>query len=177
MNNSGRYFTPIMAIELLRELLNTSENQDTVPDPTAGSSGFSLSALKTSKEFDDDSKEFGDDSPALSFTLSTLGRDTLDKLDGVWSVQLFFRTWPYYARRANSIGVDPFRDSTIVLLEQLPLPSMTPETQDKWQLFLKQLWAMPIVYIEAILEHYFLGLIEGEALWHTFTHFTVMVTL
>jgi hypothetical protein len=90
-----------------------------------------------------------------------LAREAFDKLDGVWSVQLFYRTWPYYARRANKVGRDPYEHFDKVLSENIPLPDDLPDNiKTQLQVYTKQLWAMSVVYIEAVLEHYFLASIE-----------------
>ncbi len=90
-------------------------------------------------------------------TKSNLADEAFEKLDGVWSVQLFFRSLPYYAYRANHKDNDPYKNYDFVLSENLPTPKLPIDVEDKLNIYTKQLWAMSIVYVEAILEHYFFG--------------------
>lgn len=118
---------------------------------STGSRSFVLAVLRMIQDSKDQS------SPPPAYEISDIGQDALDKLDGVWSVQLFFRTWPYYANRATNRDSDPDKDYDVVLSENLPIPQLPPDASERLDVYTKQLWAMSIVYIEAILEHYFLG--------------------
>jgi hypothetical protein len=111
-------------------------------DPACGSGAFLRMAMQYSPP------------QAPHESLSNLAVDAINKLDGVWSVQLFFRTWPYYAQRANNREADPYKHFDIMLSENLSTPTLPPELEAQLSSYTKQLWAMCIGYIEAILEHY-----------------------
>lgn len=118
-------------------------------DPASGPGAFLCRAMQSSFPPDEHTP------------LSNLAVDAINKLDGVWNVQLFFRTWPYYAQKATNPESDPYKDFNVVLSENLPAPALPAELEVQLNTYTKQLWAMCIVYIEAILEHYFLGSIEN----------------
>jgi len=92
--------------------------------------------------------------------LSDLALSALDKLDGVYAVQVFFQTWPYYARRANSRTGDPLAHFDAVISEHPPVVKLPPDMDALFQVYTAQMWAMSLVYIESILEGYLLDLFE-----------------
>jgi hypothetical protein len=97
-------------------------------------------------------------------SLREFARTVQTRLDGVWSVQLFFRTWPYYAARSSSRHSVPLGDFDYVLSEQLPRPALPAEQEAQLNAYTTQMWGMSIVYIEAILEFYFQELITRLSL-------------
>jgi uncharacterized protein YwgA len=118
-------------------------------DPASGSGAFLRMTMQNSS------------SPDEHIPSGNLAVDAINKLNGVWSVQLFFRTWPYYAQRATTPESDQYKHFNTVLSENLPALNLPPDLEAQLNTYTKQLWAMCIVYIEAILEHYFLGIIEN----------------
>ena len=84
----------------------------------------------------------------------------IKKLDGLWFIHLFFKTWPYYVRRANYRTDVPYEQFDVVISEHLPRPKLSKEANDALDFYTMQLWAMILVYAEAILEHYLLAVIE-----------------
>lgn len=124
-------------------------DEDLKLGPASGSGAFLRMTMQSSSSLDE------------HIPSSNLAVDAINKLDGVWSVQLFFRTWPYYAQRATNPESDPYKHFNVVLSENLPAPDLPADLEVQMNTYTKQLWAMCIVYIEAILEHYFLSMIEN----------------
>ncbi len=92
--------------------------------------------------------------------LSDLALSALGKLDGIWAVQLFFRTWPYYFHRANSRTGDPLVGFDAVMSEHPPIVKLHPDVDDLFQTYTRQTWAMCLVNIEAVLEGYLFDVFE-----------------
>lgn len=90
--------------------------------------------------------------------------DTLSKLDSIWTVQLFFRTFPYYLKRANTKIDSRSEKFDIVVSENPPAVNLPDEIKKQLDFSTIHLWAMSIIYIEAILEDYIFTVIENLGL-------------
>jgi hypothetical protein len=93
-------------------------------------------------------------------TRSKIATYAFEKLDGVWAVQLFFRNFPYFVQRTNTRKTDPVKHFDYIFSEHFPPLPFSAEVQEQMDLYSEQLWGMSIVYLEAILEHYFIGIID-----------------
>ncbi|MEK7432567.1 MAG: hypothetical protein AABZ74_05495 [Cyanobacteriota bacterium] len=93
--------------------------------------------------------------------LIELEKQSIEKLDGIWAVQLFFRNFPYYMQRANNRENDNYKHFDKVISENLPFPKNLPrEVKSQFDAYQSQIWAMCIVYIEAILEDFFFSIFD-----------------